>query len=75
MELTKALIHDFYRRVAEHRLEVLAPKGSKKRLLQEEEFALFHRFMSGDLSEEEKGVEAEADEEARALLESKTRKR
>ena len=59
IKLTKALIHDFHLRIAQHRIEVLDPVGTTKRLRQDEEFALFHRYMSGDLSEEERALAAD----------------
>ena len=74
IELTKALIHDFYLRVAQHRIEMLDPVGTTKRLRQEEELALFHRYMNGDLSEEEKALAAEAKAEAPGRLGPNTRK-
>lgn len=54
LELTKALVRDFHRRIAEHRIEILEPEGTSGRLRQEEEGALFHRYMMGELSEVEK---------------------
>lgn len=72
LELTKALIHDFHCRIAEHRIEILEAEGTTKRLLQEEELALFRRYMSGNLSERERKLAAEA--EADSTLPARTKR-